>query len=199
MNYQPRDYESIQVLRDGTPLVQKYSYSSWGQHQSQTFSTLDGQQVQLPQHQQHWLSGPQLRMGRKSGFQNWYPRQLPVAKWFGRIYPFTSGNDSEEFWYFVGYHRKSKQLLGYLNRTGFQAELPKEADRFPLDFRMLSQGGKPAGLNTTYYFNGREPYYSYGSAAPHPLRIPHWRVYLLSKDNVVEVDLKSRTVKTVLK
>jgi hypothetical protein len=177
-------FEDITFAVDGTPLIRRYMSGSVS---TDSYRTLDGR----PFDRQRLSSG--LREASLAG----PPRQpFRGLSWEDRIVGYSDEAEAPTWWYFVhdgqaqgsgyfvGYHARSKALVGYLGRTGFQTERPAVADWFPVVARSGSLGAMlPDGYPARY-----------GS--------PHYRgtagaIYVASPDLIYEVDLAKRTLKVV--
>jgi|HubBroStandDraft_6_1064221.scaffolds.fasta_scaffold02585_5 hypothetical protein len=103
--------------------------------------------------------------------------------------------------YFVGYDRVSQRRVGYIGRTGFQLEEPTAAQAFVLDHGPGPEWGGPGIIAPRGSLRGVTPaeyYYQNLAADRSPGAIPPAVYYLVAKDRTMRIDLRSRTVATVL-
>lgn len=193
-------YRNIQVLLDGTPVIQSYSYS-YGYYLRMTYETLDGQPITLGDDSRS-LHGTSLRRppgkhGRWMGL-NWRQRLVTFQDDSGQVpvyWYLIHNGELDGAAYFVGYHGESRLRLGYIGRKGFRRDEPPADELFPIDGRRMPAydiSGVISGQN--YYW--RRYYYQlrYDAAG----RIPGWMVYLISDDRLMEIDLHGRSVRTLL-
>jgi hypothetical protein len=103
--------------------------------------------------------------------------------------------------YFVGYDRVSQQRVGYIGRAGFQLEQPTAEQAFVLDHGPAPEWGGAGLIAPRGLRGGVTPaQYSYQnfSADRSPGAIPPAVLYLVAKDRTMRIDLRPRTVATVL-
>jgi hypothetical protein len=185
-----RVYESIVIGRDGTPLVQAYSYP----YADVSYRTLDGKAADLPRNEQ--LDGAYLSEPIRP------PRFFDAGKGWGYSYgasdysrPRTSWylispSDSGGRAYFAGFDDFARMPIGYIGRNGFRRSLPPLEDWFEL--ASVRHSRRTVVASTGYLaYNGPNGY-RYDRQRD---QMPEWFVYLLDGEQVVEVDLRSRSAR----
>jgi hypothetical protein len=182
-----RHYEYLVVRSDGTPLIASSPLAS----QSEVLRTLDGVEVrdEGPVQTSSGARIPLLPRDDATAF--------PLA-WEHRIIAFSDDRRPPVYWYFihdgkmdgsayfVGYERRSRARVGYIGLHGFQPDGPRAEDCIPVDGRLIVAG--TALATPSYYPSGYEPYYGSGTG----------KVRLASGNRVLEVDLRQRSVRTLL-
>ncbi len=195
-----QDYKSIVVQSDGTPLVQTVPP---GHHHKETYHTLDGELASIDSASHSHRRAATLAVpGPTRG--PWFSRP-----WSSRVQSFMdTGTYPPGLWYlvhdgrrhgsahFVGYDSDTKMLIGYIGIGGFQEELPKLQERFPMDARMMGYGRGVLGERREYL----DSYYSQGYMTMRLLvgESRYWNVYLVSEGRLLQIDLHERSVRTVL-
>lgn len=190
-------FESLRVNSLGEVYVRKQEYSRY--HDTFSYQTLDGQQVEEFDGHNSWvspasLSIPQLaRSGEVSG--DWSRRVDRVAttrssSWF----LVHNGEDEAGRAYLVGYDLLSKLPIGYFGRQGFQPELPTVDQWFAIDGRSTGylRGAYAAGNGlhaTMLALNGGIFTYQQTSSAKVAI------VALATANGLVEIDLQNRSLK----
>ncbi len=103
--------------------------------------------------------------------------------------------------YFVGYDRVSQQRVGYLGRAGFQLQEPIAGQTFVIQrvsvpewssAGLIVPQGTPQGLTPELY-----SYQDFASESL-PGNIPRAVLYLIDGERTFRIDLRARTVATVL-
>jgi hypothetical protein len=205
-------YAQINVTADGIPLREIRS----GDGRAPEYTTLDGKPYAVTD-KARWLQGaplsiesPQDRWSvtkpvepRIEGFSD--GRRTPVD-WF-----FVQFRKPQSVGYFVGYDRVSQQRVGYIGRNGFQIEEPNVEQVFPIRRiredswatsgliapEGVTRGNTPAQFSLSYPFGAADP--SPNQPASSAARtVPPAIRYLISGDQIDRIDLRARTVKTVL-
>jgi hypothetical protein len=198
--------ESVTFMLDGTPLIQSYAGADWT---TRSYRTLDGQPVAPEESPDRlgalWgcqLQGPELPRAR-----------LWLIPWRDRIRGTSDGGRPAQYWYFVhdgqldgagyfvGYDPQTKMSIGSIGRQGFRpGPLPPE-ERFAINGRRAGAYGRYEGVIRIEdsYPSGQEPrYYGYGYAEVPPGVIPDWVVHLIAGNELLEIDLRARSVRVVL-
>jgi len=190
-------HEYITYLGDGTPFIMTYTPTDYD---SRTGRTLDGEVLTTEDMETQTggigLPGPHYRTKVRSG-------------WPDRIQSFNDGREPAIYWYFihtgernghghfVGYDSKLKLRVGYIGVAGFSRGEPPPEQSFPVN------GPRVAAAIDIQSPSSR--YYRYGTGVPdyevtseHHEPIKPWLVYLVSGDRVLEIDLRERSVQTVI-
>jgi hypothetical protein len=177
-------YEDIGFALDGKPFIRRYTS---GVVYTDSYRTLDGQTLD----RQRLLGG--LAEADLAGPPK---RRFRGLSWEERLVGYCDDAEAPTWWYFVhdgrpqgagyfvGYDARSRSLVGYLGRAGFQAERPPQADWFPVDAR---RGSLRAMLPGGYPARWGSPRNTAGAKA----------VHLASGDVIYEIDLATRTLKKV--
>ena len=115
---------------------------------------------------------------------------------------FTDGQKPPTFWYFVhdgardghgyfvGYDSQSKRRVGFVGRDGFRTDRPPVEQSFPVDSAKLGSGRAFSQYITTY---GYDRYSGRDSD-----EFPVWKADMISGAEVLEVDLRSGSVRTLM-
>jgi hypothetical protein len=192
-----KEYEYVQFRRDGTPVVR--SIIGRGYSENYTYRTLDGNPITIPR-EERWLrspylAGPKDREYSPFGRAEWTERiesfndrGQPLTYWY-----FLLGSESPGTGYFVGFDSLSRQRIGYIGRSGFQAERPSSEQCFPVHSREVARKAVTA---SSYYNTYEEPHWAFSFQAG---SLPPWMAYVLADDGLVEVDLVKRSTRVVLK
>jgi hypothetical protein len=191
-------YESIQVLDDGTPVIQSYSYQTFV---DQSYRTLDGKSVEVTGREE-WLIGSFfLKPVQSSGFI-----ELPVP-WSERLAASSNFQRPPVGWYLVrddkplglaylvGYDEVSKLRVGYIGRNGFRPTLPPRTEWFDVGRHRFRYWDGVVSSSGDLSFGGRA--YSWVTAASDQ-RLPVWLLYVIDSERLLEIDLRARSVRTVL-
>jgi hypothetical protein len=197
----------IVVLLDGTPVARTYHGSGW---ESAIYRTLKGQPVDVRPFQIGWTDDASLP-GPVSLSQ-------PFARisWRERIVPCT-GQDYEAVWWYllydgelhghaflVGYDSRTKRKVGYIGRDGFRRDEVPIKDQFPIDGRKWR---RPSKQSYTTFPNsallegeGRFFEETFDAKRLAEMKIlPPWAIFVMTDDGLVQIDIKNRTVKSLLK
>ena len=178
--------QSLLIQEDGTPLIS----SSPSAYRSQAGYTLEGVEVpgDEPIRALYGASFPALRTQQPALFS---------LGWELRIVTFADDRRPATYWYFVhdgkldgsgcfvGFDSASKSRVGYIGARGFRLDQPPPEERIPVDGRLLARG---AAFGRTVYLGDREPYYGWGVRT----------VHIISADRLLEVDLRKRSIRTVM-
>lgn len=191
-----RIYESISVRRDGEPVIQSYSTANY---QILSYRTLDGQPLSIER--EDWLSGARLFEPRR-------PPGLfyPPISWRSRVVAASDHQRPPNSWYLIrddqplghaylaGFNDFSKRSIGFIGRRGFRSVIPPHDEWFDVGLHQFGWGSG-AVCSTTYLNYGRRAY-SYMSSAEEQ-RLPEWQLYMVDSGRVLEIDLRSRTVRVL--
>jgi hypothetical protein len=190
----PRGNESLVVREDGTPLIEHNSYRRG--YEKKTFRTLRGAEVTIPDNEP-WCKGAGL--GRPHEWPFMFPLNADsrVVRFFDyrsdpTVWYFIHDGVRDGHGYFVGYDSKSKNCVGYFGREGFRPDPPPKEAFFPMDgLRMANQaaGFFPLGQEANSY------YYVPESDARD---MPDWKLHMISADRLLEIDLRNRSVTTMM-
>jgi hypothetical protein len=179
VNRRPRQvWESIEVLRDGTPVIKSISDSA-GRQTSTTHRTLDGTQV---------IVRP---TGDYLGVANlWVPAGTAPAwtrpSWNERIIQLFRYEITTEAWYavhdgnwqghayIVGFDVSTKRTIGYVGKHGFRFDAPPADDQFPVSVGRFGYSG---------YFD--------------PDRITFGAAYILTDEGLMQIDWDKQSVRFV--
>lgn len=190
-------YEYLSFLGDGTPFIATYTPADY---HSRTARTLDGELLTPEdletQTGRLTLQGPHSQPRVRTG-------------WDGRIRSFNDGRDPPIYWYFVhtgernghghfvGYDSKLKLCVGYIGAAGFSRDEPPPEQSFPVNGPRIAVGMDIVSPSSRYYHYG--PGVPYHVSTPeHHEPIKPWLAYLVSSDRVLEIDLRERSVRTVI-
>ena len=187
-------YENLSVDYDGTPLINAYSYAG-NRYQQLPYRTLDGETVETETVQElspatlqskpepwRWDNGPRTWKGRLSQVSDGRPAPT--------LWMLVRDATDEGLTYLAGYDAASQLSVGYIGRSGFRGEPPAQDEQFALG---------PEAL--TSYYGAHVAGAGLGGVSRQPdnegvLRI--WLVFLIDGERVVEVDLRKRSVRTLM-
>jgi hypothetical protein len=184
-------YENLIVREDGTPLIQRTTYDRY--QQVVALRALDGSQVAPSGMANDSLTGAGLGTGRQNVH---FP--LPGN---ARIVEFADPQSPPIYWYFihdgardgrgyfVGYNSRNKLCVGFVGRNGFCSEEPPVEQWIPMD------GAKMAtrtGFSRSIRFDSR-------NGTDHVLAYSPYHIAMISGNQLIEVDLRERSVTTLLK
>jgi hypothetical protein len=192
-------YESIQVLDDGTPVIQTYSYATVV---DQTYRTLDGKPVELEGRREEWLAGAYFL----KPIQPSRVLEMPIS-WPERLAASSNFQRPQVGWYvvrddqplgrayLVGYDEASRLRVGYIGRSGFRPALPPREDWFDVGRHRFGWSEGAVASSGNLQFGSRA--YTYPQAAG-DLNLPTWLLFLIDGDRLLEIDLRARSVRTLL-
>ncbi len=195
--------ENFTVLIDGTPVIVSRSLAD---HYDEEGRTLEGEPV------------PRERLDRTAygvslNDSSQKLKQFGRPDWSNRLVAFSDCRNPAEFWlfvhtgraqgqgYFEGYDSETKFRVGYIGRNGPTNTKPPPEERFVVDGRQLTRSGHLASDGThnvvydTYHFSSG--YRTYVSDERVELSVPPWSAYLRCGKELVEVNLREQTVRTV--
>lgn len=189
-------YESVQVAGDGTPVIQSYTAP---RYQDQTYRTLDGQPYD-PVNQQ-WLTAASSQGARRP------PRlyDWPIT-WSQRVAGISDMQRHPVSWYFVrdaaplghayfvGFDELSRMRVGYIGRQGFRRAMPPQDEWFDVGPRLIDWQGQ-ALVSTSYIQPGNRAY-EY-QVEGESMRIKPWKAFVIDGNRLVEIDLRTHTVRTL--
>ena len=186
-------FENLVVRADGMPLIRRYEY--FGTYNNETFRALDGSAVPSPKNED-WLVGAVVPMSHR----DWILFPLDANS---RVRRFDDGQTPPNLWhfihdgardgrgYFVGYDSQSKLCVGFIGRDGFRPDQPPVEQWFPVDGVKLASGRvfpRNAGAG---YWNARFSSDLFNE-------FPAWKVEMISGTQLLEVDLRQRSVTTLM-
>jgi hypothetical protein len=191
---QNRVYETLVVRPDGTPLILR---NMFGDYQDMTLRALDGSEV--PRREDDvWLAGASLAVPRPQRrrfpldaglrVEGFADRQMPPNLWY-----FVDDGARDGRGYFVGYDIKSKLCLGFIGRDGFRPDQPPAEQCFPMDGAKLADG---AAFSRSNARNLR--YLGYDEGFEPASEFPTWKTDMISGAQLLEVDLRTRSVTTLM-
>lgn len=176
------DYEQLLVSSAGEPLI---SHTSRDRGAAERVLTLTGQEVKVDRQDllyPNYLQHPDQRVGWSK------------ADWSYRLTSANDGGTPEIYWYLihdgrprgraygVGYHSKTKMIVGYFGREGFATTLPPADQWFEVT-------GADALVGATPVTNSYQPGYGRASDA---------LIALLANDKLWVIDVAKHGIKPVL-
>ena len=188
--------ESLMVRWDGMPLIQSNAYNNYAGdgHNNLAYRAVDGSSVPPPGEKDRWLKGASLTIPRYTGV---FPLQG-----YMRVGRFTNGQAPPVQWYFVddgardgrgyfeGYDSASKRRTGFIGRNGIRPDRPPVKDWFPMD-------GNKLASDAAFSVRSVGPFW-FGYERDEPsAEFPLWKVGMLSAGQVLEIDLRNGSVKTI--
>jgi hypothetical protein len=192
----PTIYQDIIVMHDGTPIVQKISFNQFGYGDNPyTYFTLDGKKITVKR-DERFLESANLTGSRDLMKQTGFP------VYQNRIAAFSDQRESPTFWYFVhdgypdgkgyfiGFDTKSNQCVGYIGLRGNCSNLPSKEEWFPMDGCKIQAGGAFTNYDSRYPRD-----WDYGEEQ----EIPYWKVVMISGDQLLEVNLRTGSIRTIIK
>jgi hypothetical protein len=192
---QNRAYENLVVRGDGTPLILRNTFDGY---QNMTLYALDGSEVPRPKENESWLEGASLAMPRQDRLR--FPLNADA-----RVMAFSDSQAPPNLWYFVhdgardgrgyfvGYDSQSKLCVGFIGRDGFRPDQPPVEQWFPMDGAKLAGGTAFSRPNSNDF-----RYIGYYAAYEPAGEFPAWKVHMISGAQLIEVDLRTRSVTTLL-
>jgi hypothetical protein len=195
-------FDQILFTADGTPMIGHHYFDG----RRPEYFTVDGKKYE-PSDSDPWLGGAAMAVDPP---QEEWAIMKPVAP---RMEAFTDGQPFPVDWFFVqfgeprrigffvGYDRVSRRKVGYLGHSGFQSDEPAGAQAFEIDRALNRPWGSSGLIAPAGSVNGISPaQYTFQSFSPKPYpgRIPGEDLYLISGDRVLRINLRARTVETVL-
>jgi len=193
--------ESLEVMRDGTPLIESRAYSDY--MSGSTFRRLDGQVVSAKRKD---LMSNSIRFTPGGTKLPSFVRE----NWYARVAGISDSQDEPVSWYalrpddplgpayLVGYDELSRRRVGFIGTGGFRLGLPPRAEWFQLPRRSMLFNGVIAAVEDLSY--GSRPhkvssnYESKQLDGDGPLP---WQVFVLDGNRLLEVDVRTRSVRTV--
>lgn len=197
INRSNMDLDRLTILLDGTPLIAGYHDGKYEYH------TIDGKKIKLPTENAIFANNEVL-VGPKD-----LEKIRSPLKARERIQPFSDQLTPATFWYFihdrnldgkgyfVGYDSKLKRHIGYIGRLGFSKDMPLSENWFPMDGRGMF------GANPNRYKTGINPGYPVYAeprqGEPEEMDIDTWKVVMISDDQLLQINLRARSVTTLAK
>lgn len=200
---QAQVHENLYITEDLQPVI-----GSWDSDaQQQVYRQLDGTRI---------ASGPG-QMPRFLNLTQLTPNsaETTVELWRDRICPLNDYQRPATYWYFVappgfggagyfsGYQEVSRRHVGYIDREGFTTEEPTVERSFPIVIHPYSYWQRCVGalaaaqLSTRSYQGLQEPNWVSSWSIRYD-NTTHDAVWLLSGDKIYEIQLGSRTVRTLV-
>jgi len=191
--------ESIEILRDGTPVIESRSVTNWI---DVSYRTFDGRPVEVDP--ERTLPGANLSPPIEP--PGLYEPEIP---WQSRIAGMSDFQRRPTAWYvvrdgetmgkayLVGYDFMSKLLVGYIGRGGFSRALPPRDQWFDLGRHKLAWGGAIASLGQINFGSMGYSYYGGYSVASDSRRIPPWNAYMIDDGQLAEINLRDRTIRSI--
>lgn len=198
--YRAQVYENILVRADGTPVVQTQQLRNY-RWSDQTYRTLDGKVVEVGTSDQLPATSFASRDKPPGLFEyNFH--------WAERLAGVGGGQPTSALWfavrddqplgrvYLVGYDSKSNALVGYIARNGFGRALPPRDQWFDIGRAPLAWGNGAIASTSQIAPAAKSYSYSYVTGES---QLPPWLLYVIDGEAVIEVDVRSHSVRTVLK
>ncbi len=192
--------EQIVVAADGTPLIRTRVN---GNYYHTKLRTLDGKEID--QDIQGWLNSVSVEKPYREP-----PCYNSLIPWRERIAGVSSNQNPPMGWlairdterpghaYFVGYDPKTKQNIGYLGRDGLRSSVPAHSEWFDLRHKTLSWRFSPLSSRRSVNYGAYG--YNYGRVSTtDEHRLSFDSVFLVDGDEVKEIDLAKREVRTLAK
>jgi hypothetical protein len=191
-----RLYETIQLTKDGEPLIQVYAYG----RQVPTYRRLDGTLVPAAEAQRTTIGAASISPTATGRPRSWRERleafkddQIPGTYWYAVEPPEAPGT-----MFFVGYDELTRGNIGYVGRDGFSATLPAPGQSFPVRLSSMRPfHGVIESVQYNYYSSAAEPTWQ-GSTAQYA-NAPPDALWVMSPNAVFEVRLTSRTVRQIFR
>ena len=194
----PQTYESIHILRDGTPVIETRTGSNYYNSQ---FRKLDGQAVD--EDRMETLYGVTLlKPYRAPGLVHW-----PLEWNSGRIAVKADSLSTPAFWavvrnadmpgriYLAGYDSQSAYNVGYLGRGGLSHAVPPADEWFDVGYQTLKYDSSVVVSVGTMSWGGGNFNFNYrevGEGLFQP-----WTLFIRDGNTVRVVDLNDREVQTI--
>lgn len=155
--------ESISLTDKGEPLIVRSSYTGSYRYTTDEVLTLDGEPRAV---------NPAELYGATSylqGSDRWTPDYPP--SWWERLAAINDGGVPETYWYLVhdgrvpgkaygvGFHSKTKLLVGHFSRRGFSQAFPPQEDWFDLGTARLREATTANSNTQEPQWKSYEPYY----------------------------------------
>ncbi len=177
----------LEFTFDGEPLVRTYAPGDRSLLEP-IYRDLQGKRIDDPLRHEGNSAGPlpsskdrPRRSGGNWGMQIWgFLQRQPMRAFWYLIYDDNPPGST----YFVGYQTQSRQLVGYLGRSGFTHSTPEGDDRFQIPFNRFQTGSlAPSSSNRR----------------SEPTRSPlNWnKLYLVSGTELLAIDFEQQSVEPV--
>jgi hypothetical protein len=183
-NVRTSSYETIALSPDGEPLIQRYGQvGTMNSYQAEQLLTLTGDPSDV--HPQTAYGANYIEGGNR------YVPDGPLP-WWQRLAGVNDGGQPATYWYVihdghipgraygVGYHSKTKAVVGYFARTGFSAKAPPREEWFQMS-------GELRGLTSANNISSEPRYFSLESY-----------FLLLADGKLWKIDVARRQVKSLL-
>ncbi len=179
------DYEAIEVLRDGTALVERV-LTAYGA--PVRYRTLDGKAAAAPPEKnrasQIYLPGP--RAAAVTFGNEWRIGHVGTDSGQSAFWFFVHDGQRHGHGYFVGYDPTTKLPVGYIGRGGSRLSPPPEAEQFPVQGDGTT--GRPGAI-----FHGHTVQEAGAGVAGHAKAVRSWNTLLLADDGLLGIDLRQQT------
>jgi hypothetical protein len=194
----------LRVRGEGEPYIRRDAYD--GYYRKTTFHAMDGSELPRRKYQgsSSEVAGASLAMPRRDrvwdrlGFSlNGNTRVAGFADGF------VDGPPPPHFWYFlhdgardgrgyfVGYDSQSKLCVGFIGRDGFRPDQPPVEQWFPMDGAKLA-----SGMAFSRYTGAA--FWADGYTMRRGGEFPAWKVEMISGAELLEVDLRTGSVTTLM-
>jgi hypothetical protein len=190
--------EQVFVQEDGTPAIATTSNVDNDRVMSRVVRTLEGEVIE---HETPLSSGSLMGPAFLQRYHN------PGWDWTGHILSATDGRDPAQLWYVIhdgqlqghawleGFDSVTRQRIGFIGRQGFRTEQLPPDELFPMDARLFRTGG--TWVSSRWVSRQVDPY-SPARRTSRTGRLPEWVVYLISGSQLLEIDLRARSVRTLI-
>ena len=198
-SWKNRSYENIRIAADGTPVIVTTSGEL-----DVSRRTLSGEI--WPSDYEKWLGAayfrkPKKKPGLRETNLRWSQRfaggtdgKKPPTAWY-----ILRNAESHGHVYFMGIDAASNLPIGYIGRNGFRTAPLSDDEHFELP---KAQSYSPHGFSSAWfsgqYFSTYEIVRDFRHQLNSESRILPWLVYLTDGEELREIDLRKRSVRTVL-
>ncbi len=179
--------ENLEIRPDGTPVIQRCVYDS--SVTTATYHGLDGRELPPVKGGNPSLGGVYLLVPRGDGLFR-LSGDLSISRFYVGEAPSTNAwyflhdGTRDGRGYFVGYNYASKLCIGFIGRDGFRPDQPPVEQWFPIDSAKMA------------YYTTLLPY-GFGEYGAEP-GCSAGTVMMISGTQLLEVDLRSGSVKTIM-
>ncbi len=188
--------EEFVVRSDGTPLIRS---TPWENYSNATYRDLNGGTQAVPDREKLvpavYMAGNHRAPDMWSGHPTW-PQRLnvfvnerePSVTWF-----FVHDGKPEGAGYFVGYERESNRRVGFIGMAGAHQDPVPINERIPVRGLLMTDHSRWSSAPLTIYWSrNTDTDFKLG-----PSDLPPRLVYVPSGNDLREVDLAARTIRTV--
>ena len=184
-------YEQLAIRHNGEPMLERYS-TVGGVFEQLPQRTLDGKEIPGPNYNgldAAYLQGPPKPRTWGDGPVTWGER-IARTDQAGRWIMIHDGAAQGRA-YLARYDMTSKLPAGYIGRDGFRLNPPAADEMFEVGPPFSNRASRITGAGL-FIFNVRRWSVEADSATP------LWCIYLLDGDDLVEIDLSARAVRTLI-